>query len=179
MNILKKDCKNCVQLGKLLEKCPEYQCLRNPSMSLDVDNIYQLTVNCFNDFNNKIMKSMKQQVGGSNDLVGPGPQPSANVFDGTPISNVKDLYVNVGKYMKLHKISHLTEKTLIPYGIILSTLNLPDDLIILNELYPDLIKYLVVNNIIDNLNFDTLVPIGIFINEIDMDNINHIKVDDV
>ena len=78
--------------------------------------------------------------------------------------------------MKLHQINRLTEKTMIPYGIILSTLNLPDDLIILGQLYPDLIQYLSQNQLVEILNFETLIPIGIFINQIDMNNINHLKL---
>lgn len=171
---------NCIRLSQLLENCPEYNCLKDPSMSLDLDNLYQITQKCFIDLNNQIENTYaqkKNQTGGSKTNIEDISQPSNNFFDGTPFTNVKDLYINVRKYMKLHQITHLTEKTMIPYGIILSTLNLPDDLIVLGQLYPDLIQYLSKNQLVEVLNFETLIPIGIFINQIDMNNINHLKLE--
>ena len=173
MNILKKNSTECATLKQLIANCPNYKCLKNPSMSLNIKNLYQLTAQCFDELNKKI--EIKNQVGGT-DVVGPGPQPSGDLYDGIPITNVKDLYLNVRKYMKLHNIINLTEKTLIPYGIILSTLNLPNNMIILSQLYPDLTKYLAKNKLSGKLNFETLIPSGIFLNNIDLNNINHLKL---
>ena len=182
MNLIKKNSKECVKLADFLQSCPNYQCLDHPSSSLDLDNLYQLTSSCFNQLNHTFKvkrlqsrKSIAEQRGGG-DVSGPGPQPSGAIYDGTPISNVKDLYINVRKYMELHKISQLTEKTMIPYGIILSTLNIPNDLIVLNQIYPHIVSYLSKKQLTDNLHFETLLPIGLFVNETDMHNINHLKL---
>jgi hypothetical protein len=189
MEILRKD-HSCVKLKDFLIQCPSYECLKHPAQSLDFDNLYQTTLQCFKKINSQVLKSSQrsqrshssqqsQRGGGNQDLVGPGPQPSGDLYDGTPISNVKDLYINIRNYMKMHKIIQLTSDTLIPYGIILSTLNLPKDLQILGRLYPDLIDYLVENELVDKLTFETLIPIGNIINDMDMHNINHLKLDSV
>ena len=182
MNILKNSPsgQKCVRLSQFLKECPDYQCIKDPAMSLNIADLYQLTSQCFKELNNKIeeLQTSNQTGGGKSDLTGPGPQPSGDLYDGTPLTNVKNLYLNVRKYMKLHKIPQLNETTVIPYGIILSTLNLPNNLVILNEFYPNLSQYLSKNKLVDKLNFETLVPIGIFLNETDLNNINHFKLNE-
>lgn len=139
--------------------------------TLNLPNLTKLTEKFFNDLNDRLRKKIfknkfSPQKGGAMD----------DIYDNSSYSNIKDLYINVKKYMALHMINHLNTQTLIPYGIILSTLNLPNDLIILNELYPNLVKYLSKNDGIDNLYFDTLIPIGIFLGKIDINNINHLTL---
>ncbi len=78
--------------------------------------------------------------------------------------------------MQIHKIAQLKVDTLLPYGIILSTLNLPDDIEFLSDIYPDFIQYLMDNNLVEDVNFETLLPAGIFLNDTDIKNINHFKL---
>lgn len=168
MNIIKNDRSKCVALSNVLETCPDYKCLKDPSRNINLENIYQMTLECFDNLK---PHKINNQSGGSHIKY----EPSGDLYDGTPFSNVKDLYVNVKKYMKLHNIVLLEEDQLIPYGIILKTLNLPDNPLVLSEIYPQFIEYIAKNNI-EDLNFGTLIPIGFFMNEADINNINHLKI---
>ena len=161
MNFLKTDdkkTKKVVKLSELLENYPECCHLKDPSMTIDLENLHKLTLEYFKNINDQIEKKQNNQSGGSLKLI----RPSPHSIDVASFSNVKNLYLNVCNYMKLHRIPQLTGKTLIPYGIVLSTLNLPDDLIILSHLYHDLISYLIKNQLIDKLNFETLIPMRLF-----------------
>ncbi len=153
------DSQPCHSLDEYLHKCPNFQCVEQPALQLDLTQLTQITNQCFQSLNQKL-KNMSQQTGG-----GTKPKDSQQL-------KISQLYQNVIYYLKLHNISHLTSKTLIPYGIIVSTLQLPDDTDILQALYPDLMPYLSnVNNSIE-INFQTQIPVGIFLNNTDIKNIN-------
>ncbi len=161
MNILTKDKKKYVSLTQFLNECPNYECFSNTEhINVDFDQIYKLTTKYFDQINSKIGNNHVNQLGGGFDKL---------------IQDINTLYNNIKRYMKLHKIEKITKKTMIPYGIILSTLNFPNDLQILGKIYPEFISYLIDENMLDFLNFNSFIPIGIFLNDNDLYNINHTK----
>ena len=177
IKIVLNDGSGCDQLKMVFSKCKDYTCGQSKENEINTDDLMDITTELFSQLNQKISISLEQSGGGNGHIdIDKPEEPSSNLFDGTPVSDVKILYVNMRKYMKLHKIVRLTEEIMIPYGIILSALNLPDDITFLHELYPDFVQYLSKNKIIDHLTDQTPLPIVLFLNEIDIHNINHLKM---
>ena len=129
---------------------------KHPSDSLNIDQLYELTQQEFRKCNQRL-RTQSQQKGG-----------------GQEIPNVKELYTNIKAYMNVHSIDTITSQTMIPYGNVLSALNLPNDISIFKQLYPQLITYWHTHKIRIPPTFETVIPIGLVLADSDLNHINNI-----
>lgn len=113
---------------------------------INTNRIYQFTINCFD----KLIYNLKSEQTGGGDYQS---------------IDLNLLYKNMTDYAHTHNIRKYQKKTILPYGIILSALNLPNDPHILNLIYPALSDY-------DYSSFDSKLPLGIFLDDQDIFKIN-------
>jgi len=120
---------------------------------INLDNIYDYTIQLFDKIKKNIMPTDKQTGGGVK-------------------SKKTQIYENVGEYMKIHNINNLSSSTFIPYGVLASSMNLTNNKKILKNKYPLFNEYISSFKLNKQITFDTLVPIGTFLSNRDIDSIN-------
>ncbi len=168
----------CVALQTVLDQCPNFDCSGQSEVgtSLNLAQVYQITSDCFANLNRKIaqtQKTLNQSGGGCNRML-------SQQGDGIKV-NIDDLKKNLHQYLVLHNITQLTDATSLPFGIIISTLNLPNDFEILSELCPYLKEYLAESypngTAFDSngqINKGVLIPIGVMLDVEDIEDINRL-----
>jgi hypothetical protein len=169
----------CVSLQQVLNQCPNFDCFNDPGNNLNLDQLYQITSTCFTNLNHKI--SQKQTAMGNNQSGGGCNLSSLTVSrDGITV-DIEELKKNLHQYLVLHNIKQLQDHTLLPFGIIISSLNLPNDFEILSELCPYLKDYLD-DAYPNHTAFDSngqidkgvLIPIGVMLDVTDIGDINRL-----
>lgn len=166
----------CVSLAQVLDQCPNFDCINNPSINLNLNQLYQITSKCFANLNRKIQhKQSNSNASLINNQSGGGCSLSSQTSD------VEDLKKNLHQYLVLHNIKQLEDQTLLPFGIIISSLNLPNDFGILAELCPHLKDYLddayPNHTAVDSngqIDKGVLIPIGVMLDVNDIQDINRL-----